>query len=133
MKNDKILTLLLSVVFGFATVAIAQPTDAPAKAPPAITAPTVTAPPIPPPDAAQPPASNTAASNLTQVRVTLSEPVIAANGSNAVNAVPATNELSNIATNAERPLHLNFREAPLEMVLKYLSEAAGFIILPETE
>ncbi len=33
----------------------------------------------------------------------------------------------------ERPLRLNFRNAPLEMVLSYLSEAAGFIIVPETE
>ncbi len=30
-------------------------------------------------------------------------------------------------------LHLNFRNAPLESVLKYMSEAAGFIIVPETE
>ena len=34
---------------------------------------------------------------------------------------------------ADRPLRLNFRNAPLEMVLNYLSEAAGFIIVPETE
>jgi general secretion pathway protein D len=37
------------------------------------------------------------------------------------------------ATTAEKPLRLNFRNAPLEMVLNYLSEAAGFIIVPETE
>jgi type II secretory pathway component GspD/PulD (secretin) len=33
----------------------------------------------------------------------------------------------------ERGLRLNFRGAPLEMVLNYLSEAAGFIIVPETD
>ncbi len=37
------------------------------------------------------------------------------------------------ATTADKPLRLNFRNAPLEMVLNYLSEAAGFIIVPETE
>ncbi len=34
---------------------------------------------------------------------------------------------------AEASLRLNFRAAPLEMVLNYLSEAAGFIIVLETE
>ena len=32
--------------------------------------------------------------------------------------------------NSERNLRLNFRGVPLEMVLNYLSEAAGFVILP---
>lgn len=47
----------------------------------------------------------------------------------ATNAVPATAE----AVDPNKPLRLNFRNAPLEMVLNYLSEAAGFIIVPETE
>ena len=34
---------------------------------------------------------------------------------------------------ADKPLRLNFRNAPLDMVLNYLSEAAGFIIVSETE
>ncbi len=33
----------------------------------------------------------------------------------------------------DKPLRLNFRNAPLDMVLNYLSEAAGFIIVSETE
>jgi general secretion pathway protein D len=54
-------------------------------------------------------------------------------------AVPADIKSANAklsdapATTAEKPLRLNFRNAPLEMVLNYLSEAAGFIIVPETE
>ena len=36
-------------------------------------------------------------------------------------------------TSADKPLRLNFRNAPLELVLTYLSEAAGFIIVPEAE
>ena len=34
---------------------------------------------------------------------------------------------------ADKPLRLNFRNAPLDMVLNYLSEAAGFIIVSEAE
>jgi general secretion pathway protein D len=41
---------------------------------------------------------------------------------------PATD--SKATNNSERNLRLNFRGAPLEMVLNYLSDAAGFIILP---
>ncbi len=36
-------------------------------------------------------------------------------------------------TTPEKPLRLNFRGASLEMVLNYLSEAAGFIIVLDTE
>src|SRR6185503_12745799 len=48
------------------------------------------------------------------------------------NARPAaaTNPAPNGA--AEKQLRLNFRGVPLEMVLNYLSEAAGFIIVLET-
>lgn len=47
---------------------------------------------------------------------------------------PADAKLSDApTTTADKPLRLNFRNAPLEMVLNYLSEAAGFIIVPETE
>src|SRR5882672_6696558 len=34
---------------------------------------------------------------------------------------------------AEKGLRMNFRGVPLEMVLDYLSDAAGFIIILETE
>ncbi|MGV3772918.1 MAG: secretin N-terminal domain-containing protein [Verrucomicrobiales bacterium] len=48
---------------------------------------------------------------------------------NSTNTAPST-----VATAAEEgQLRLNFRGVPLEMVLNYLSEAAGFIILLETE
>jgi general secretion pathway protein D len=35
-----------------------------------------------------------------------------------------------VVANGEKGLRLNFRNAPLELVLNYLSEAAGFIIMP---
>lgn len=47
----------------------------------------------------------------------------------ATNSTPAPAE----AVDPSNPLRLNFRNAPLEMVLNYLSEAAGFIIVPEAE
>src|SRR5947208_1394601 len=57
-----------------------------------------------------------------------------------VSAVPAkatkvenTNAATATATNGEKGLRLNFRGVPLEWVLDYLSDAAGFIIVAETE
>jgi type II secretory pathway component GspD/PulD (secretin) len=38
-----------------------------------------------------------------------------------------------VIADGERGLRLNFRNAPLEMVLNYLSDAAGFVIIPEVE
>src|SRR4051812_16296567 len=38
-----------------------------------------------------------------------------------------------VAASSDRSLRLNFRGVPLDMVLNYLSEAAGFIIVLETE
>jgi len=38
-----------------------------------------------------------------------------------------------VVKEGERGLRLNFRAAPLELVLNYLSDAAGFIIVPETD
>lgn len=47
----------------------------------------------------------------------------------ATDSAPAAVE----TVDPNKQLRLNFRNAPLEMVLNYLSEAAGFIIVPETE
>ena len=44
---------------------------------------------------------------------------------------PAPSSARAIATNPNE-LRLNFRNAPLETVLNYLSDAAGFIIVPRT-
>ncbi|MGA4579486.1 secretin N-terminal domain-containing protein [Limisphaera sp. VF-2] len=40
---------------------------------------------------------------------------------------------THVVADGERGLRLNFRNAPLELVLNYLSEAAGFIIVPEVD
>lgn len=51
-------------------------------------------------------------------------------------AAPADAATPAVSTNApagDKPLRLNFRGVPLEMVLNYLSEAAGYIIVLETD
>lgn len=45
----------------------------------------------------------------------------------------ASAETDPAPANPDKPLRLNFRNAPLDMVLDYLSEAAGFIIVLEAE
>lgn len=48
--------------------------------------------------------------------------------------IPKTNANNlRIAAASDKGLRLNFRGVPLEMVLKYMSDAAGFIIVPETD
>ena len=55
----------------------------------------------------------------------------AVTSNNSTNAAAGTNTSSLSSTNnSVRNLRLNFRGAPLEMVLNYLSDAAGFVILP---
>ena len=53
---------------------------------------------------------------------------------NAPEAVPSAfvPPAQAIGTNNSNDLHLNFRNAPLDMVLNYLSDAAGFIIVLDT-
>ncbi|MDB6038760.1 MAG: gspD 1, partial [Verrucomicrobiales bacterium] len=51
------------------------------------------------------------------------------NSAEALNSNAATNS----PTGGDKELHLNFRNAPLDMVLNYLSEAAGFIIVLDTK
>jgi len=50
----------------------------------------------------------------------------------AANAAPASPALADLQTNGEKGLRFNFRNVPLESVLNYLSDAAGFIIVMQT-
>lgn len=51
-----------------------------------------------------------------------------------MNTLPATNTPPDqVVKDGEKGLRLNFRQARLETVLDYLSDAAGFIIVPETD
>jgi len=86
----------------------------------------------PPPDAAA--AADAPADTNAPAEKTATEPVVIVPGTN--NAVAADNVESTFTppepagTNAD-DLNLSFNRAPLEMVLNYLSDAAGFIIVQD--
>jgi general secretion pathway protein D len=81
-----------------------------------------------PPEAAAPPTDATSVANQP-VESTVSLPK--GNAPQAV-ASPFTPPKQAVGTNNSNALLLNFRNAPLEMVLNYLSDAAGFIIVQDT-
>ncbi len=132
MKTIPSFLLLVGLATGFASAAAETPTNPPAGPGPA---PQVINPvsnalerasvPEPP---AQPTNGPTAPSGT--------EP--ASSASTATNAtvgeVASTNGPSSTSTNAgsKDGLRLNFHNAPLDMVLNYLSEAAGFVIVLDT-
>jgi type II secretory pathway component GspD/PulD (secretin) len=88
---------------------------------------------VPPPDEGamnEPSATNQSSAPTTDVKsATPEKPAAAA-------AIPTVVQDSTLAptigTNFDE-LRLNFRNAPLEMVLNYLSDAAGFIIVMDTQ
>ena len=103
----------------------------------------------PPPEAMTPPpeAGNTNGTDAT-VAPSASQSAATATASQPVSARPAgtsdvvptvvqdtadlTAEIPAIGTNIDE-LRMNFRNAPLDLVLKYLSDAAGFIIIMDTQ
>ena len=125
MKTISTLFLLAGVAAGIAL----RPADLSAQAPPDAPAPPAdtNAPPAPgqPPPPPALPAAITDSALATNAAAT-----------NAVVAeVLSTHALSSTFTNLNPGdgLRLNFRGVPLEMVLNYLSEAAGFVIVLETD
>jgi general secretion pathway protein D len=121
-----ILNLIAAGAAGWLISASAQPAtdnDADTNAPPPADQ-------MPPPDTAAEDTNAPAGNAAT-------EPAVILPGTN--NAVSADNLDSNFTppasaagTNNPDELRLNFRNAPLEMVLNYLSDAAGFIIVLDT-
>ena len=89
----------------------------------------------PPPDAAAADDTNATANAAAPAEKMVTAPVVILPGTN--NAVAADNVESSFmppepaGTNVD-DLNLNFNRAPLEMVLNYLSDAAGFIIVQDT-
>jgi type II secretory pathway component GspD/PulD (secretin) len=112
MKVTKICTLLLGLSWGTLAVSIGQTIDTP-QASDSTNAPALEQPNAQPVVADQPSTNETAD--------TAKEPA-------TTNVVAASDE-----TGGDDQLRLNFRGAPLEMVLDYLSKAAGFTIVLETE
>lgn len=108
MKTIMTLTLVAGFATGIATQAAAQPADAPPREAPVVQAVT---------NAVAP----TAASAETPAPQTVPPAQAAETSTNG----PATPAMSQNGTNG---LRLNFRGVRLDMVLDYLSDAAGFII-----
>ena len=143
-----ILNFIAAGVAGWLVAASAQPAaDAnngnynPPPAGPNQTAPPDNGPeaggPPPPPEAIAVAAADVATNNAAPAEKTVTAPVVILPGTN--NSVATENLESNFTppaeasgTNNPDELRLNFRNAPLEMVLNYLSDAAGFIIVLDT-
>ncbi|MGD0207161.1 MAG: secretin N-terminal domain-containing protein [Verrucomicrobiota bacterium] len=136
MKTLILRTLVTLCVSGLLMSAAAQP--APGGTPDDNNAAVAPAPPppeiiVPPPDEGamneQPAASQSAAPTTGVQPTTPKKPATAA-------VIPTVVQDSTLAptigTNFDE-LSLNFRNAPLEMVLNYLSDAAGFIIVMDTQ
>src|SRR5208283_5919518 len=94
---------------------------------------------FPPPDANATPRTNSASAPAEAAPTTGSRPA-AAKTADSSDIVPTvvqddtalTTEAPATGTNIDE-LRLNFRNAPLDLVLKYLSDAAGFIIIMDTQ
>ena len=117
MRTLRNISLALVLTLGFLAAASAQTTNKPAeeKSPAkssATNSPAQTA------DATTPATTNT----VVVVETKPAEPPM------EVSPAP-----THVVADGEKGIRLNFRNAPLELVLNYLSEAAGFIIVPETE
>ena len=112
MKTWQQLMLNWALIGGLATVVAAQTTNAPADA----------APP------ASPATDKEAAASDTDTTPAPPPSAPAEAAEDTTESVPVQ-----VVAPGEKGLRLNFRNAPLELVLNYLSEAAGFIIMPETD
>lgn len=123
MKTSGFKMLTLGLACGVAAAAFAQSTNTPADtAPkPAALPAAVTPPESPAPESEAPPPDSDA---------TKPQPPAAPAESDESEAKSAP---VRTVADGEKGLRLNFRNAPLELVLNYLSEAAGFIIIPEAD
>jgi general secretion pathway protein D len=123
MKTNRTL-LLLTCFAALLCQAVAQ-SEPPTPAKPADTPPPATQPATPPADAppADPSQPPPAEGSTTAAPAAKPEP-------ETVAPTPAPEPVRLVA-DGEAGLRLNFRNAPLELVLDYLSEAAGFTIIPE--
>lgn len=129
MKIPKSYILSLCGGLGLLATAAAQPAPAPTNEPSAVRTNAVV-----PPDQAPPgptptplPENQAPPPNPPPTNAAPAEP------SSSGQLWPAPSGPTVVGTNGANELRLNFRNAPLEMVLNYFSDAAGFIILPETE
>ena len=108
MKTNKIYTWLLGTTLGIVASAVIQSQDAPT---------------------AQEPKNNAATTQANTPEKTPAPPAVKDTGEKTdAKAAPART-----ASTGEKGLRLNFRDVPLDMVLEYLSEEAGFIIVKKVD
>jgi len=112
------LTLILTASLAGTALAQNQPTPAPAPAP----APTTT---VPATKAGEEPRPPVLAAALAAEA--------AARAAEAARPPVPKEPVKRVTTETEKGLRLNFRGVPLEMVLDYFAEAAGFIIVPKVD
>ncbi len=114
-------TLSLILTASMAGHALAQTPPAPTPAPLAPAAPAVAAPAAPPAEARPAGLAAALAAEATAKAAEAARP-------------PVPKEpVKRVTSDTEKGMRLNFRGVPLEMVLNYFSEAAGFIIVPKTD
>jgi type II secretory pathway component GspD/PulD (secretin) len=135
MKTIKTLFLLAGLSVGIPIIGAAQPTNAPAgdksAAPPAANA--ASAEPETPQPAAPAPAGEPAAEAVSLPTPGANTPTPPTTPAPAVETSTNASVLPPTAANGTNGLHMNFRGARLDLVLDYLSDAAGFIINKETD
>jgi type II secretory pathway component GspD/PulD (secretin) len=127
MKIQTTIILAAVCVSGMLLSAAAQPATGNAdtnsiNAPEAVAPPDMTPAPAPPPAESAPVANQPVESTVILPKGNAPEAV----------ASPFAPPAQAVGTNNSNALLLNFRNAPLEMVLNYLSDAAGFIIVQDT-
>lgn len=132
MKTLRPLILLAALAAGLPLVAGAQP----AVPPPPPELATTNGPATPPSPTTPAPvavaATNAPATNaVAPLAAGTNAPSAELSSTNT--AAPATNEVPVVVSLNTNELRMNFRGVPLEMVLNYLSEAAGFVIVLETD
>jgi type II secretory pathway component GspD/PulD (secretin) len=138
MKTMTYLLLLSCLITGLALRAAESPTSAPTNEAPSAPATNILAATDQPPPAPTPPAetvTNAVNPTAASAAVCVTNTVAGTNaplGTNAL-AAAAPAEPPVVIDNGTNGLRLNFHNAPLNLVLDYLSDAAGFIINREAD
>jgi type II secretory pathway component GspD/PulD (secretin) len=131
MKTLKLTLVTLGGALGLAVSAAAQSPDSPTNQPAAPPANEV-APPAPA-SPALPPGPGPSLTNGTSIATNQTSPPTTPGAPSTSELMQFTPPPDHVVADGEKGLRLNFRNAPLEMVLNYLSDAAGFVIIPEVE
>jgi len=130
---NKSLALILLAGLAAGAIRAADPASPPPAPPADATTPAQTAPPVVPasPPAIPVPPAAPATIPPAAFAPAVPGPAVPAPATPAT-VPPADNAAAPAAGDSSKGLRMNFQDASLDTVLKYLSEAAGFIIIPES-